>query len=105
MNAQSLQNLEVVSELLDHLAEAQLRLLAAYSRLNPPQRAALLRLVADKERLVTRAHDGDQLVTAFQRLALVQQAALIQLVGRSVEDAEPLRGRKTQDRLAAGVAC
>lgn len=96
MNARALSDLEVVSELLDGLAEAQLNLLAAYSRLSPPQRKALLRLVADKERLVTRAHHGDQLVTAVQRLTLAHQATLIQLVGSSVEDTEHIGDRKLQ---------
>lgn len=103
MNAQALPDLEVVGEMLDQLTEVQLRLLAAYRRLSPPQRTALLRLVADKERLATRAHDEDPLVTAFQRLTLAQQATLIQLVGRNVEDAQHFRGRKRQDGLTTDV--
>lgn len=55
MNALALPDREMVSELLDLLADTQLRLPATYRRLSPPQRKALLRLVADKERLVTKA--------------------------------------------------
>lgn len=100
MGKQPPQDLEVDTELLEQLTDGQLHLLAAFRRLRPTQRTALVRLISQGKPRVT-GREEDQLIAAFHQLTPTQQAALLELVDKIVEDGTPLQPGPARNTDAA----